>query len=63
MSPNNSVLRWKRITQWNSMLLELRGPALLGIAASGPNDANLFNVAFAQPTNPAGPTAPKPKAK
>jgi hypothetical protein len=53
----------KRITQWNSMLLELRGNALVGIATAGPNDANVFNVAFAQPTNPAtpGPAKPKPK--
>jgi hypothetical protein len=44
-----------RVIHWTSLLLELRGNSLIGIATVGPSDeTKVLNVAFAAATNAAG---------
>jgi hypothetical protein len=57
----------KRVFFWSSILLELRGNSLIGIATAGPPEtATVLNVAFGSPTAAPAPTpapqkAPAPK--
>jgi hypothetical protein len=56
----------KRVVHWTSLLLELRGNALIGIATAGPAEAaTTLNVVFANaaPVNPAPPANTRAPAK
>ena len=62
--PRKNAEDLKRIVHWNSLLLELRGNTLVGIATAGPTEsATVFNVGFGPPTPAAGAAPPKGRTK